>query len=404
MKQRVSAATGLLQRAYPTNASASRMPSGRIRVAYVLDNMRIGGTELNAVRVAERLDRDRFDLRVVALNADGPLAKRYRSAGIPIMTTPISSLHGMDMISAGMRLSRFLRDEQIEVVHAHDMYSNVFAAPWSRLARVPAFIASRRWWHSLPNRQLRVGNTIAFKFAHIVLANSPAVAESIRVADRVRARRIRVIPNFVDDDAFADLPPSRRTQLREAFGVPDRSFVIGCIARLVPVKDHRTLLSAFARVYPKYPMARLLLIGDGSSAESLKQQADELRIRDAVVFAGERVEAFNMHQLFDLSVLCSISEGFPNTLVEAMAAGRATVATRVGGSVDAVLDGLTGILVRPEMPLEFADALDRLLGDTNLRARMGAEGRATARRSFSAGLVVPAIEALYVEAAARSVA
>jgi glycosyltransferase involved in cell wall biosynthesis len=380
------------------------MGQDRIRVVYVLDNMRIGGTELNAVRVAERLDRERFDLRVVALNVDGPLAHRYESAQIPVRHMPISSLRGPDMVTAGLRLSRFLRDERVDVVHAHDMYSNVFAAPWSRLARVPAFIASRRWWHSLPNRQLRVGNSIAFQFAHLVVANSPAVAESIRKTDRVRAGRIRVIPNFVDDDAFVDLAPEERARHRRGFGFPEGSIVVGCVARLVPVKDHKSLLAAFSTVRAKHPRARLLIIGDGESAQGLKALSERLRIDDVVAFAGERLESFNLHQLFDLSVLCSLSEGFPNTLVEAMAAGRATVATRVGGSVDAVDDGRTGILVEPSAPERLAAALDRLLGDDELRERMGSAGRDCARRNFSARLVVPAIESLYLLAAGRSAA
>src|SRR4029079_1862077 len=187
-------------------------------------------------------------------------------------------LHGPDMITAGLRLSRFLREERVDVVHAHDMYSNIFGAPWARLASVPAFIASRRWWHSLPNRQLRLGNAIAFRFAHLVLANSPAVAESIRVADKIRPGRIRVIPNFVDEDAFVDLDPMHRGRLHEQLGIPHGSIVVGCVARLAPVKDHKTLLAAFARLRSKFPTARLLVIGDGPSGDALRHLAAELRI------------------------------------------------------------------------------------------------------------------------------
>ena len=230
------------------------------------------------------------------------------------------------------------------------------------------------------------------------------VAESIRTTDNVRADRIRVIPNFVDDDAFVDLTPEDRARRREEFGFPEGAIVVGCVARLVPVKDHKSLLTGFAAVRSKHPGARLLIIGDGESADGLKRLAESLRINDVVAFAGERLEAFNLHQLFDLSVLCSLSEGFPNTLVEAMAAGRATIATRVGGSVDAVDDGRTGILIPPEAPAALAEALDRLIGDRETRERMGVAGREVAQREFSARLVVPAIESLYTQAARRNAA
>jgi glycosyltransferase involved in cell wall biosynthesis len=111
----------------------------------------------------------------------------------------------------------------------------------------------------------------------------------------------------------------------------------------------------------------------------------------------------NPHHLFDVSVLPSLSEGFPNSLVEAMAAGRPVVATRVGGVPDAVADGVTGLLVPPATPALLAAALAELLADPARRAAMGAAGSARARALFHAGTVIPLLEAMYTSAPARRV-
>jgi glycosyltransferase involved in cell wall biosynthesis len=367
----------------------------RIVVAFVIDNMRLGGTELNAVRTAERLNRDRFDLRVLCLDCDGPLADRYRAIGVPVVEMPVESLYGTSMVTTGLRFARYLRREGVQIVHAHDMYSNIFASVWARAARAPVVIASRRWWHSLPNRKLRLGNRVAFRLADAVLANSAAVARSVHEEAGVAPSGVWTVTNFADDDAFQPLTPAERTLARRGWRVSDDALVVGCVARLDPVKDHATLLRAVSSLRAAGRPVHLVLVGDGETRRELEQLADTLGIPHAVTFAGELRDGRNHHRAFDVSVLCSLSEGFPNTLVEAMAAARPVVATAVGGSVDAVADGETGLLVAPGAPAALATALARLLDDPDARARMGRAGLERARRLHDARRTVSTLEVMY---------
>ena len=367
----------------------------RVPVVFALDTMRVGGTELNAVRTAERLDRKRFDLRVVCLDEEGPLAERYRSIPIPVVTLPLRSLYGRSMFSSGRRFARYLRDERVQIVHAHDMYTNIFATPWALLARTPVIITSRRWWHSLPNRKLQLGNRAAFRLSDAVLANSAQVARSVEEREGVPSNRIWQVTNFVDDGAFTPLTGEQRASTRVGWGSPDGALVAGCVARLVPVKDHGTLLNAFALVRQTCPSAHLVLIGDGERRGELEALATRLQVKQAVSFVGELRDDANYHRMFDVSVLCSLSEGFPNSLVEAMAAGVPIVATRVGGILDAVTEGENGLLVPTESPKELAAALGRLMGNAALCETMGAAGRTRAEARYQASSAVNSLETMY---------
>lgn len=384
----------------PTTAARIPQPRERIRILYCLDTLQIGGTELNAVKTAERLDRGRFEVTVACLNAQGPLAARYAAAGIPVHEFPAGSLYGRGMVREGVRFLRFLAEFRPHIVHCHDFYSNVFGALWARAARIPVVIASRRWWHTLPKRHMQWANRAADRLAHYVLTNSSTLAAALRDGEGHAAERLLVLPNFVDDAAFAPMPLAERSAMLRAIGVPEGAAVVGCIARLVTVKDLPTLLHAAAELAPEHPDLHLVLVGDGACRGALETLAESLGIRHRVHFAGERPNTPNLHALFDVSVLCSRSEGFPNTIIEAMAAGRPVVASAVGGCVEAVVHGETGLLVPPASPGDLAAAIGELLSSDVVRRRYGSAGRRRARTRYHAVRVIGQLEQMYETLAA----
>jgi glycosyltransferase involved in cell wall biosynthesis len=170
---------------------------------------------------------------------------------------------------------------------------------------------------------------------------------------------------------------------------------VGIVASLLPIKDHATLLRAIAPLVARWPELRLVVVGQGPELEPLRALGAALGITDAIRFAGHRPQHPSFHFLFDVSVLCSVSEGFPNTLVEAMAAGRPIVATDVGGVGDAVRNGDNGFLVPASDPDALGRALSSLIQDGRLRSIMGAVGARRARDEFHASRVVSSLERLY---------
>jgi glycosyltransferase involved in cell wall biosynthesis len=369
-------------------------------VAFSIDNMQVGGTELNAVRTAENLDRSRFELMVISLQTHGPLRSRYAELGVPVHPFPIRSLASAGTVSAGMRLARFLRQQRVQVFHAHDIYSNIFGVPWARLAGIRTVLASRRWWNGPARHSLQAANRMSYAFAHRVIANGPRLADLL-ATQGVGRHRVAIVPNFVDDSAFLPTDLELRSRKLREFGIPEASPVVGMVANLHPVKDQPTLLHATAHLASQWRDLHVVLVGDGPTRHSLEVLSRNLGLADRVHFAGLQPNRPNLHRIFHLSVHCSVSEGASNSVLEAMAAGRAVIASAVGGTPDLVLDGDTGLLIPPGDHVALAAAIGRLLRNDTLRARLGSAGRRRVQSLHSAREVIGGLMELYEDLVLR---
>lgn len=366
-----------------------------LSVAFCIDNMNVGGTELNAVRTAERLVTSGVQLRVFSLADEGPLLDRYHDLSIPVLTFPLGKLYGRRAFRAGRELSRVIRRDNIQILHAHDFYSNVFAAPWARLGGA-AFIASRRWWEGPPRRARRLANRASYSLAHRVLANSESVARLLIEDENVRPDRVVVVPNFLDDTAFDDPPRAWLDRQRHELSLPAGALVVGSVGSLSPIKHNALLVRAAAELRTEFPDLHVVLIGrDAGSRTHLEILAEDLGLRDVIKFTGQMPQHPSAHYLLDVSVLTSFSEGLPNSVLEAMAAARPVIATRVGAVPDAVVDGVTGFIVPPDDQGALTGTLRRLLRDTELRRRFGSAGRKRAREQYSAEPAIAALLHLY---------
>jgi len=327
----------------------------------------------------------------------GPLRSRYERLGVRMMHVPIPNLYSPRTALQGVRLAGLLRRWKVDVVHSHDIYCNIFVVPWARILSRCSIIASRRWGRA-SRPELAMINRWSSLFAHRILANSSGVAGRLASEEAVPRGKIVEIPNFLAENAFEVAEEAVLTRQRRAWGLPDGAFAVGIVARLSPVKNHALLFKAAARLDARF---HLVLIGDGPCRAGLEELARQLGIESRVHFAGEVVSSRNLHQNFDVSVLCSSSEGFPNSLIEAMAAARPVVATQVGGVTDAVTHGVTGILVPVDDPAPLADALRTLEADSLKRARLGEAGREAARMKFRQEIVIEKLSALYETLADR---
>jgi len=296
------------------------------------------------------------------------------------------------------RLARHVTRRRVQIVHAYNFYGNVFAIPPARLV-APVVIASiRDCAPYLTAMQKRV-QRYACHFADRILVNADAVKEWL-VNDGYDPAKIVVIHNGVDLTRFDATPEPER--LRRELGLADDTPLVAVVSRLTRLKGLEYFLEAAARVSERHPDARFLVIGETSPMDrdyrgELERFAARVGIADRVIFTGLRTDVPVLLASVNVSVMPSLNEALSNVLLESMAAGAPTVATRVGGTPEALIDGVTGLLVPPADADAMATAIMRMLSDDAMAARMGQAARQRIAEVFSVKRMVRATEDIYLE-------
>jgi glycosyltransferase involved in cell wall biosynthesis len=295
------------------------------------------------------------------------------------------------------RLRAFLRRAHVDVLHSHLSHDHWLAAGALALVRhtarrpmvhVRSVHALRRCARGLDRWLLRRGAD------HLITASS-ALRRDLIAGLGVPAERVTVIPGAVDTQRFR--PDVSGMAVREEFGLAPHTPLAGIVARLAPSRGHLLLVEAFARVHAALPEARLAIVGKGEFRPQIEQRVRQLGLAEAVIFAGYRgadlPAVLAALQVFVL--LAPGSEGSCRAALEAMAAGKAVVAARVGALADIVVDGETGLLVEPDAPAALAHAIGRLLRAPDQAQHMGARGRLRVERDFSRQRQVDQVLRLY---------
>lgn len=308
-----------------------------------------------------------------------------RARGFEVREVPMRS----DVDAAAvLRLGRVLRASSADLVHLHTGRATWLGALAASAAGVPA-IATRRM-----DRPVSRGFRTRLLYGRLLrrtVAISPAVAARLRQAG-VPAGRLHTIPSAVDPETL--VPVSERRVTRAAAGLKDEPLLL-VAAALVRRKGIDVLLDALARLAERGHRPPLWVAGDGPERASLQRASETMGLSGQVRFLGRRDDVADLLAACDVFVLPSRREGLGVAALEAMAARRPVVASRVGGLAEAVADGRTGLLVAPEDPASLADALERLLSDADLRRRLGDAGPARIAEGFLAEQMAGAYEALY---------
>jgi glycosyltransferase involved in cell wall biosynthesis len=366
----------------------------KTRLVYVIDKLGRAGAQSHLHQLASHLDQARFAPEVCCLLRGGPLADSLQTLGVPVDELGLGRIYGPRGWAALLRLARRLRRARVQVVHTYLISANVFGALAARLAGVPAVITSRRDMGFSRNWRLRlVEENVVNRLVDRVVAVCPAVA-AVTLRERgLDASKVVTIPNGVDCEAFDPALYSRDAARSELGLLPDEP-AVGVVASLSPVKGHADLMAAAARVLGRQ-RARFVLIGDGPLRPGLEALAQQLGIREQVVFAGVRGEVARLLPGLDIVAIPSHSEGLSNTLLEAMAMARPVVATAVGGNSDVLRDGENGRLVPPRDPEALAASLLALLEAPEAARRLGEAARRFVAAEFPLSRMVARYEELY---------
>lgn len=376
-----------------------------IRVLYAIGSLDRGGTECQLVELLGRLDRRRFQPAVVCLEAAGALAGSVRDLGVPVYVCGYQGFRikrdPVRTLAALARLRRAITSFRPDVVHGMLFWGYVLGTLAARSAGVAAVVAARRslgHHRSAHSPRVRAIEAAANRRVDLFVANSEAVREDAIRGEGLPPEKVRVLYNGVDLSRFRAIP---KDEARARLGIsPDVTLVV-VVANLIHYKGHHVLLEALRTIDPGCRRPLVVLIGDGSERDALLARSRQLGLDSTVRFAGSTPEVPRWLSAADLLVHPSLEEGFPNAVLEAMAVGRAVVATTAGGTPEAVVDGVTGWLVPPGDPAALASAIVTAIGAPE---RLLAAGEAAQRRildRFTIERSVEAHEALYNELAAK---
>jgi glycosyltransferase involved in cell wall biosynthesis len=352
----------------------------------------VGGGEVSLLGLLEHLDRARWT-PIVVTPSEGAVAARCRSLGLSVHVVHLPSLRRPRpaVIGAVLALRRLIRATDARLVHANGSRAMLYAGLAGRLARRPVV------WHVRVAEPELPLDTLLCALASAVIVNSRAVA---RRFPQARADTIHCIHNGVDLRRFSPRTPS--VPLQAALGIPEGAPVVGSVGRFVPWKGYRVLLEAARIIDALLPGVHWLLVGDGEERARLEAQVRALGLRSRVHFTGWREDVPEMLALCDLFVLPSFGEHFGRVLVEAMAMGKAVVATDAGGVPEIVVHGECGLLVPPGDPRALAEALLALLRDPVRADRLGRAGRRRTEAQFDIARHAEAVEAAYSQLVSAS--
>jgi glycosyltransferase involved in cell wall biosynthesis len=350
------------------------------KIAFVVGSFAGGGTEHYLLRMLTHIDRERFEPFVVTLSDTGQLREAIHELAPVYVTRLDGKLFNLTGLRELLRLRRWLRTERIDVMHLlmdrATVYGAIAAAHLFDAHRIPA-VASHRatmvpdsvGWYLLKLYQISIRH-----FVDHLIPNSNAVAQVLRDKG-VSNKPMTVVYNGIPGDRVRDYtdPPNGGCEL-----------TICIVGGLRPEKGHKFAIEAMSQLLATGQPAHLIIVGSGPEEMRLRDLADSLGVTECIEWVGYKEMPISDIERSDVCLLASLSEGFPNVVVEYMACGRPVVATTVGGVAEIVEPGVTGYLVPPGDVPAIVESLITLADDSKLRSAMGQKARDVIESQFTA--------------------
>lgn len=367
------------------------------KVFHLVDSFNVGGTENQAVELALRLSSVGYDVTVGCLRAQGPLLKRFE--GTPVVVKEFYPRNGIDSPSGAYqfaRLSWFLRRGHFDIVHTHDLWSNLMGVPAAKMAGVRAIISSRRdlshfdWYRGKKRIFLRRIQNLS----GAIITNAAAIKEDLISEDGFPPEKLRVIHNGVELSRF-NVDRRNRDRLFPEVGPGKLIVLVGNMHS--DVKGHPWLIASAPLIMQEFPNTRFVLVGDGERRGDFEKQAGDLGLSGSFLFMGRRSDIPEILASCDIAVLPSRAEGLPNAVLEYLAAGLPTIVSGVGGNTELITHERTGLIVPPEDSAALSAAFLTLLRDPEHALSLAQRGHEFVVQSFSYERLVSEVDRLYSE-------
>jgi len=359
-------------------------------VTLILDELdQWRGTETHLFRLLDRIDRQVIEPAVIVLGKGG-LEKAFTGLGVPFQCLPVPAVFAPTGPVGLGRLIKLLSKEKPDLIVAYHTASDLLAPLAGTAMGVPVLSCRRDMGFTKKAVHVRIQRYLNPLLAGMISVSHAVAAEVERTEGFTRDQNL-VIWNGEDLKKFSPGP----SESRGALGIAPETTLITCVGGLSAVKDHHTLLAAFRRVSERRPNLCLLLAGDGPERDALERVAAS--VMGEVRFLGQRDDVPDLLRASDIYVQTSLTEGFSNAILQAMAVGLPVVATRVGGNPELVTEQ-TGVLAEAGDGPGVAEELDLLVEDLSLRQAMGQAGRAWCEANGSLEVMTAAYTEAFLKA------
>jgi len=354
-------------------------------VLFIIDSFEQGGSERQAMQLLTQLHTSgECRVYLACLQNRGSLRAEADQLGIGVIHEyALNSFYDLNFVKQLRRLVHFIKENEIDVVHTHCFYTNIFGMTGAFLAGVRARVTSKGETDGFRSPMQKRAERAAFRLSHRVIANCLVVQNQL-IREGVSPAKIIQHYNGLDLDRLRVRAGLRREEALAEFGLPADRRYMSIVANLRnPVKDHPMFLRAAASVRAAVPDAGFAIAGEGELMESLCQVAGQLGIQNDVFFLGRCDRVADLLFASDVGVLSSKAEGFANAILEYMAAGLPVVATDVGGAREAIIEGETGHLVASGDDEKMAERIIAVLSDAKRARAMGERGKSIVAEKFS---------------------
>lgn len=357
-----------------------------------------GGQEIRILTEAQGLQERGHRLTLIT-PAEARIAEAARRRGLTVVEMPIAKKRLPALAAMALWLKR--HGKSVDIVNTHSSTDTWLTALASQLVRgAPPILRTRH----VSSPISRNGQTawLYQKAARHVVVTGEALRQQLHRDNGFALESMTSVPTGIDLERFSPLPAGQdKAGQRARLGLATGP-VIGILATLRNWKGHAYLLDAFAGLAGRFPNWTLLVVGDGPQRANLERKAAQLEISDRIAFVGNRDDVPEWLRAMDLFVLPSYGdEGVPQGIMQAMACGLPVVSTPVGAIGEAVVDGVTGLLVTPRDSAALAAALTGLMEDEARREAFGAAGLVRARERFGIDLMLDRMESLFLAYARR---
>lgn len=318
---------------------------------------------------------------------NGEVGNLAQLQGLPVEMIPCRGRADWGAVRA---VRNCIRAHGVDLVHTHGYKADLYGYAAARSLRTPLVATCHNWTRQTISLRLHAFlDHLVLRHFHQIVAVSDHVATSLRHLGAPHDRITR-IDNGIDFSAFEAAPPTLAVEIRKG-----ERMVVGAVGRLVPQKGFQYFLRAAREILKDFPDTLFVLVGDGPGRKMLEGLAREMRLERNLIIAGQRRDMPGVIASIDIFVLPSLNEGIPMSILEALAAKKPVVATRVGAVSRVIVPERTGLLVEPGDTAGLRTAILRLLGDRELRRELGDNGQAWVRQHFAVDAMAQSYLDLY---------